>query len=122
MKEVSEELLTRLDLLAAKLGTTVEHLWEVATTQGFAEGLMALVAFVLSFTAFFYLVARTFRNLKLSLAARDNDDEATHGIDSLLSGILSIISFIVACANYSSIVYLINPEGYALKLLSHYMQ
>lgn len=43
---ISEEVLSRLDALAAKMGTTVEYLWTVLVTDASRRGLYMAIAFV----------------------------------------------------------------------------
>jgi len=109
-EKLSEELLARLDLLAAKLNTTGEHLWEVLTRQGYivgAYGLFTLVAGLLMVVAACYCWNKAYK------LDKDNDYDWAGGLGFLgvLSGILAIVGIVNGLVQTR---FLFNPEYYAL--------
>lgn len=118
---MKEELLQRLDLLAAKLGVAVEHLWEILTRQGFVEGAYGLGLSFLGIVLLFpvYLLCR--------VATRMVMDDDT-GFDDRGPGLFFICAAIAILALwfiFSGIgdsKFLFNPEYFALQEITNLMK
>ena len=101
-EQMQQELLNRLDALAAKLGTTAEHLWGVLIYQARIDALVSAIGFVVFglITMFLYKVVR------------NADDE----IDRIFPAVGMVITFGIAIACLFSIwTPLLNPEYFALQ-------
>ncbi len=111
---MKEELLERLDLLAAKLGVAVEHLYVVLTNQGYVEGFLALGFATVSFTILVIAAIQLFKNVSL-VAKADMNDEVEYGIKAFFWGFATIASAVLTAGNAVNIKYLFNPEYFALR-------
>jgi len=103
---MQEELLKRLDALAAKLGVAAEHLWDVLVRQGQIEGMRGVVLAVVGF------VVMLIAGRKAARAFRENRDDATMGWV-----ILCFLSGGAALVGQADAWYLLNPEYFALRQL-----
>lgn len=111
---MKEEILSRLDVFAAKLGVGVEHLWEIYVMQAHVAGWYHLILLLVG-TLLFYLGMRT----KVEVYWEKEDCWTSY---PTLEGI-KMISFTVIGAwiflynIYRVITYFINPEYYAFNKL-----
>src|ERR1017187_7037314 len=111
MKEISEELLKRLDVLAQKMGTTIDHLWQVLVRQAYIEAYLAIFWIIISAV----IITVSCRYILKSVEMDEEDPISAGRVTiSITLGVLAVILFIVACCNVFSIGYLFNPEYYAL--------
>lgn len=107
---LTQELLTRLDQLAATLGTTTEKLWAVLVKQGKVEGIFAGLT---SFVTIFLFIA-LYASLK-RVWPEDEEDQLTA---VLFGGVAMFILIIILYFNlYNTITYLFNPEYFAISKL-----
>lgn len=110
MTPMSEELLKRLDLLAAKMGTTGSHLWEVLIREARINGVMNLFWAMASIVAICLFVFRVAPKL---IAWDDSFDRA---------GGLMVLGCLISCALAAFAIVclicapgeLVNPEFWAL--------
>jgi hypothetical protein len=110
---MKEELLQRLDALAAKLGVAVEHLWDVLVVQGYVEGATALALTLVGASLVVVGVRMLKKNLILLVGA-DQDEEPRYGVMAFVWGIGAVVGCIVFATNVIYVKYLFNPEFYAL--------
>ncbi len=115
MEKISEELLKRLDLLAQKLGVTIEHLWQVLVRQAYVEAYFAIFSIISSVVL--VTVACRYIVKTIDIAVEDNYDKRLSGriVLSFVLGILAVICLLTALFQYSNLGYLFNPEFYALE-------
>jgi len=112
---IMKEIFARLDQVAAKLGTSTEHLWGVLVKQGIVEAAMALVYIVVALA---FLL--TFKNLYYNWDIEShNDNEMKKGFLIVPIGFIAAIMLIVALGHISNIGYFINPEMYALEFVKN---
>ena len=121
MEELSGEVLKRLDAIAAKLGVTVEMMWDIMTRQGMIQGIYGIIYVALGIVGFFMA-------LKLSaesgFAIRDADrnwredgadSKFIGGVFALLGSIAALIfSLVLLAQGFGDTKYFFNPEFYAL--------
>lgn len=114
MEKISDELLKRLDLLAQKLGVTIEHLWQVLVRQAYIEAYFAIFWVILSVVL--VTVACRYIVKTIDIAVKNNYDERLSGriVMSFVLGILALTSLMAALTQCSDFGYLFNPEFYAL--------
>lgn len=109
-----QELLKRLDAVAAKLGTTTEYLWKVLVKQGYVEGIAQLV----SIPALLLLAYMGYRlSKKLYQMGEDdgwNGPGPVFGSAFLYLGIGAAI-FLAMGNAYFGLLQLLNPEYFALR-------
>ncbi len=104
---MTDEILKRIDALAAKLGVTVNHLWAVLVKEARIEALESIGWGLMWFTFSLYLTLfckaawkRDDRNLDVPIAV----------------GAIALVCFLAACYEVSGTVGMIlNPEYWALK-------
>jgi len=115
VEKISEELLKRLDLLAQKLGVTIEHLWQVLVRQAYVEAYFAIFSIISSVVL--VTVACRYIVKTIDIAVEDNYDKRLSGriVLSFVLGILAVICLLTALFQYSNLGYLFNPEFYALE-------
>jgi hypothetical protein len=76
---VEQEIFTRLDAVAAKIGVATEHLWEVWTNYAFAESIASITSLTGAvFLAFF--ISSLFK--KLSRKYKDANDKPNEALYS----------------------------------------
>lgn len=122
---MTEELLKRLDVLAAKLGVTAQYLWSVLVKQAHIE---ATACFV--YAALWLLVTITFISFgcyfrRVANKGRDRDGERYRHYDSEGWEVASVFAFVLSFLPIwgviywltDGILYRMNPEFYALKYL-----
>jgi zinc transporter ZupT len=101
---VNEEILKRLDALAAKLGVTAQYLWGVLIRQAVVEGALDAGLFVAGAAVAFWCFQRAKELIK-----DEEDDTAVFPIA------IGFVVSVVACGFlYSSICELANPGYFAL--------
>jgi hypothetical protein len=106
---MNEELLKRLDLLAAKLSTTVDHLWSVVVRQARVEAIQDTICLILSLVAAWYL-GKWGRWLVA--------DPGKDGIAWVAIAFLGIaVAYVLVSCLCSIPTELLNPEYFALHRL-----
>ena len=124
MDKIPQELLTRLDALAAKIGTTVGHLWQVLITQARVEAIVAAARVALSLVG---VVACCFWLLSMIRRGRSGELTCDHGYhegeayaSAIVEGVIlvavSLASVIMLLVNLAAFpTLLLNPEYWALQ-------
>jgi hypothetical protein len=112
--QIANKVLDMLQVLAAKLGTTVEHVYGLAVRQAMIVGVQDLVWGIgLGCTAF--LLSR--KSYKWWLAYRE-DAYAAHDLKAIFSGIGAVIAAVVAFVCLSeALPHLLNPEFFAVRFI-----
>ncbi len=111
-----EEVMTRIDVLAAKLGVTAEYLFGVYVKQAYVE-VMQFVAF---FSVWIIVFGVTMLTLKKSMQT-SWDNPTFCNISVIIGGILSlIIGMVVLVESKGVFACYFNPEYFAFnKILSN---
>jgi len=117
---VPPEILSRLDAIADKVGSTVEHFWPILVSQQINYGVGSLVGAFLCFVlsmVFGYLSYKIF--CKVDLETDINDYGCTGRV--LLSAIFTVVGLFTFIFTFVLLVaglyLLLNPEFYALQQL-----
>src|SRR5690242_12771003 len=109
---MNEDILKRLDLIAAKLGVTVQYLWGVLVRQARVEALSDTIGIILwaasAFAAFHYAVA-----LGRKAESDGSDGLGFASIILAVIGVVFVISFVVCVSEIFT--PLMNPEFFALE-------
>lgn len=104
-----QEVFTRLDAIAAKLGILSTHLWEVLIRQAYAAAAVNLVWTVLLTVLAIIMYRVTRKGFNLAL---DGDDDA--GFAAIGGGLLFVASASIAAVCLSEAMSaIINPEYWA---------
>lgn len=113
---IMKEIFARLDQIAAKLGTTTEHLWQVLCCQGIVAGSLQVLYVVI-----FIILAVMFKKFVDAVVVKDSpycdSDGDLNGAGLFIGAPLTALTlgFLwAACFQLSNLGYLINPEMYAL--------
>lgn len=108
---MSDEILKRIDALAAKLGIAASHLWSVYVKQARIEAIECI-----GWGVMWLLIS-----LAACFGARwlfKSDDEHEVG-PFVLAILIAVAAFLIACAQFASTPgMLINPEFWAFKELT----
>lgn len=107
--EVAQATSEVLDVLAARFGTTVAHLWDVLLRQAVAEGRVNF-AWAVIFTLVVVACVKVF------LWARRQErrfDYEPHLVISVLVGVLATLGGCIFATD--ALLHLMNPEFYALQ-------
>lgn len=111
--KLTDEVLVRVDALAAKLGVAAEHLWEIFTTQSVISGWSSLIvtgSVMLVALITFVVVIR--RRMKGHLLWNDESKDGHPTID----GVLLWPS--VAALFVTTMVMIVNASGWIAKILN----
>lgn len=108
-EKLIEELMTRLDVLAAKLGVTVEHLWDIFTKQAYIEGFYAIF-WAISFSAMLFCGHKLLKNLW-----NEADEDIAKGFTAIGFMVLYIFCVVEIGCSIDHVRALINPEYFAFK-------
>lgn len=109
-----QELLKRLDAVAAKLGTTTEYLWKVLVRQGYVEGITDVLSGVTCLVMTIVLYRFTVKWTKM----KPGEHEWTEGQSACVwLGTILGLAFAVATSACltAGIKELLNPEYFALR-------
>jgi len=116
---MNDELAKSLTLLSTKLGTSIEHLWEVLRFQAKATAIQNITIFTILIVALTIGVKKVWPLLK---ADTDTDGFFPRSeefdkkvIKVLIIAICIIFGTIAFDGILDSIVYIINPDYYALQ-------
>jgi len=110
---LKEEIFTRLDVIAEKLGVAAEHLWEIFTQQAIITGTTTLCVFSVVCLIGIWLVRHaTLKNHKPYFST---GDEPTGTFFVLIGGIVTLlVSGIGLLSKFQeSLGQILNPEYYA---------
>lgn len=110
---MKDEILKRLDAIAATLNTTAAHLWDVLVRQARLEGIedSALLALLLVGAYWLYRWTRSILNT--------DDDSEFNPIWLLICLLWIVCVALTLMCIYSIPLELFNPEYYALRELLH---
>jgi hypothetical protein len=107
---MNEEVLRRLDAIAAELGVVSEHLWEVCVRQAMLEGVVGLVSASVGCTVCIVLARWLYPKLKEA----DYADQIPIGLALCL---VSLGAAHTGHAAFTFVKYVLNPEFYAAKFI-----
>lgn len=118
---MNDELAKSLTLLSTKLGTSIEHLWEVLRFQAKVTAIQHITIFTILIVALTIGVKKVWPLFK---ADTDTDGFFTQSeefdkkvIKVLIIAICVIFGTMAFDGIFDSIVYIINPDYYALQQL-----
>jgi hypothetical protein len=109
--EMSKELLQRFDVMAAKLGVTIDQLWAVLARQGMIDGVLGVIMVIAGVVCGFICYKFC---LRLFTADPCNMSAGTEIVLPMLiaTSLICCIAFI--CEGVTAACYLINPEYFAI--------
>ena len=117
-----EKLTELLAQLAAKFGTTVEHLWSIMIRQAYISSILDIIfyiLFIINIIACYKVYRYCYKTDKFDNSRYYNNEETLY-IPMFLWALLSVILIIVMCTSITStITGLINPEYWTLKQILH---
>jgi hypothetical protein len=102
---MQQEILKRLDALAEKLGVAANHLWQVLVLQVHNEAIVLLVVGTIAFIAGSAVATWGHRNL---------DEQGEGAAFAIVFG-WGLVAVVGGLCITHGILYLLNPEYYALK-------
>lgn len=107
---MNEEILSRLDVIASKLGVAAEHLWGILTKQALVAGSYAAILLCLG-GVLLYLGSK----VKVEKYWIKDDYWTSHPTVEGIKKVLLILigAWITAYNLYQALVCFINPEYYA---------
>ncbi|MGD0977202.1 MAG: hypothetical protein ABR875_02830 [Minisyncoccia bacterium] len=131
-KQWKDEILERVDALAKKIGTTVEHLWMVLARQGYIEGCYGIFWLILGIGMTIGAIRHLSGTIilctgKFELKEKKGDEtsvvrkseitgtECTRITKTIILCILGLVFLITAGVYITDIGYLFNPEYFALQ-------
>lgn len=114
---MKEELLQRLDTLAAKLGVTIEYLWPIFVRQQVLEAVQCCFLFA----AMVALALFCIRKIVATSKRRNMDDADRFGY-SILYGLVAATAFLISGAAFYNMGGFFNPEFYALQELAEMLK
>ena len=117
MENLTNEMLQRLDLLAAKLGIATEHLWAVLVQQGTVEGVYGVASAILGVV---FMAAGLYCTMVMLRVVKRADADWANGL--MIGGIFSVLGTIailgLGCVlllnGINATRYLFNPEYFAI--------
>jgi hypothetical protein len=112
---MNKETRELLEQLAAKLGTTVDHLWQVLIAQARVEAISECIIFGVIFLLLIPAWIVSFKCYK------KNKDDFDSGVIFMPVGAVTLFFLIVLCMSFTGIITgFYNPEYFALKeILRH---
>ncbi len=121
-EETQKKAMEMLEALAEKLGTTLEHLWEVLIRQALVEGAYALVLAVFGMAALGGLIYACVLGVRAGrrLAEKEDDtfylhgSQAVGGVLLLLFGAMVLDIFVLRNI-HTALICFINPEYWAIR-------
>lgn len=113
-----QEVLSRLDAVAAKLGTTTTYLWQVLVKQAVVQGGISL-ADALGLGILFYITYRVGKyTVKLAIGNPEGRYHDESGYWYIATGVCAIAAIIFVMqgidAGTDAMAHFINPQYYAL--------
>lgn len=107
-------VLQRIDVLAAKLGTTASHIWDVYVAQARVEAVRDIVMLVV----FGILLLWPGRLLMSFCYKKSEDDDWGIGLFFTVVGLLVLLIAVLSCG-YDAMGELMNPQYWAFQNLMH---
>ena len=116
--ELQTEILSRVDALAEKLGTTAEYLWTSLNT-GVSNSAFAYIIFGASILAFGLLVFAIFFTLGLKLGKREERNLSESGMGFMVFGTVALVISFIICIGIigSNLEKLMAPQIKSLEIL-----
>lgn len=128
MNEAMKEITPLLEKLAAKLGTTAEHLWGVLVKQAHVEGVVGLVFITVATVAVlcwgFFIFPKLYKKYKAIQKeyGRYSDDGEGYLIAMVIGSVALGVLFLVSLGEVNNVVTCFyNPEYWALKRVLYYI-
>ena len=124
--EIKQEVFSRIDALAAKLGVGVEHLWQTLIRQSVIEGWIELVtAFLCMLLAWTFMIGGKISMKKRAKSGKEawksdhsHNDPSLASIFFMLGCFASILTTMCFFTDLSeSITQICNPEYFAFQEL-----
>ena len=113
---MDKQTLDLLQQLAAKLGTTAEHLWAVLVRQAFCSGCADLLVYGLAGAFVWLTLRKTPKWIQTVKDAESDLEEAAYVVALAISWLLVVIFIIAAaCSLGDTVAAFVNPEYWALK-------
>lgn len=118
-EEITQQVLERLDAVAAKLGVAAEHLWGVFVQQSIIEGAVTAIAVILAafvcYTTAFVTSHRRMRGNTKWWSTKGNEESPTfQGVLGVISITLSIIlTWVILTSANDWTSKILNPEYFA---------
>lgn len=118
-EEMQREVLSRLDALAAKLGTTVEHLWPILVKQQVLDAITTATLIGVMYVAAAILLGKTYRAAAIQRKVRrlgifEGDDWIPSCC--IIGWLLLCFTFLATSMSASGVVSgLLNPEYAAFR-------
>ena len=125
MNQLTEEVLARLDALAAKLGVSVERLWEILVSQAYLSGIFHLCSIGIAVVLCLALVRFTRR-----LAPDATDDVITRLEQEETFFVCRVVSYTVlgavlalsVCFLNHAMTEILNPQYHAWREISEVLR
>ncbi len=112
---MQEEILQRLDALAAQLGVTVDYLWPLLVRREMMDGILSLALwvpfFVIVFAAYLWWLRHASKKNLYDGDSGDFVGPFTILIGVVVGALLIALPFVL----HSGIMHVMNPEAYALQ-------
>ena len=112
---MNEELAKSLTVLSTKLGTSIEHLWEVLRFQAKATAIQHIIIFTILIVALTIGVKKVWPLFK----ADDDSNGYISRSEEFDKKVIIAVCVIFGCIAFDGIfdgfVYIINPDYYALQ-------
>jgi len=123
---MKEELFTRLDAIAAKLGVAAEHLWGVLIRQVVVGAVWQLVMLCVVFGVCFVLFRWWYRCLRVIAKKEgyatlwglvEEKEEAVFAYYIVLAAVVIVCATMFCVVGHNIVLGFVNPEYRALQLL-----
>lgn len=111
---MNKETTELLNQLAIKLGTTIEHLWEILIRQAFISGIIDIFQYICIGVASYYFIKYHYKISKNNKMDEGYDNGGVFVMMLTIGAILGIISIVAFFSIHDTITGFINPEYWAL--------
>lgn len=127
MNETTTQIMERLDLLAAKLGVTAEHMWGVLVKQAVVEGTYGVVGIALGVACCLvglWTLSKSTNKVSLERADRDESFVAfmSYALTPLVAAVLVLFGCVSVYVGIASTQYFFNPEYFALREITGFLR
>jgi len=117
MENLPQEILSRLDALAAKMGTTIEYLWPIIIQQQYNKGIILLCLSILLGILFGIGLYSSKKLYKRGVANKANrKSEPFFGFALCMFG-LAMCFFIFCTLLSEGLLHILNPVFYAFEYI-----
>jgi hypothetical protein len=119
-QNITNEILQRVDVLSAKLGTTASHIWDVYVTQGKVEAIRDSVVLGICLIAAtgLVLLAKSLHK-KIENCCNNGEDELGYVIATVFTIILILFTVITGLVHgYDAVGEWLNPQYWAFQHLT----